>query len=110
MKRKQKIPMVRFCVTLPETLVEYYRHVAEETGLSVSKIILVTLRSKEKNVILLPLLYQETIQEFNRLIADAIARGAVTPELKHQITTLEYLARRADILVDKKGANYYAKT
>ncbi len=102
MKRKQKIPTVRFSVTLPETLLEYYRHVAEDTGLSVSKIILTTLRSKDKNVILLPLLYRQSVDEFNRLITEALAKNDVSPELKKTLENLRIQAETARVLI-KRG-------
>ena len=108
--KKHKIETERICVTMPKVLLEHYRATAEETGMSVSKVILATLRSKGKNVILLPMLYVKYVEKLNAVIASAIAANTVTPELKQQIATLEYLARRADILVEKKGVTYHGKT
>ncbi len=110
MVSKQKVATDRICVTLPQVLLDHYRQLSRETGLSVSKIILITLRKKNDSVILLPVTYVKFVDRFNNLISSALVANTVTPELKQQIATLEYLARRADILVDKKGANYYAKT
>ncbi len=110
MKRKSKIPTARICVTLPKILLAHYRHVAEETGISVSKVIQYTLRSKDKNVIMLPLMYVKYVEKLNAMIESAIAANTVTPELKQAIETLRALARRADILVEKKGTAYHGKT
>ena len=115
MKRKKRIRNVRtrnarICVSLPEVMLENYRCMAEETGMSVSRVIRTELRSKKQNVILLPRLYTDYVKKIDCVIASALAANTVTPELKQAIETLRTLAYRADVLVQKEEITCYGKT
>ncbi len=102
MKRKYKIRMARICVSLPAVMLENYRNMAAESGLSVSRVILTVLRSKDRNVILLPRLYSEYVKKIDRVITEALAKSEVTPELKQVLDNLRRQAEMARVLM-KKG-------
>lgn len=111
MKKKRKIKMQRICISLPVEMLDNFRVKAEACGLSVSRVIFLTIRSKQKNVILLPSVYAESVRDFNRILERALSTNTTTNELKNAIETLRALAQKADILVEKKGEiNYYGKT
>lgn len=102
MKRKYKIRMARICVSLPAVMLENYRNMAAESGLSVSRVILTVLRSKDRNVILLPRLYSEYVKKIDRVITEALAKSEVTPELKQVLDNLRRQAEMVRVLM-KKG-------
>ena len=110
MKTKRKIQTQRICVTLPVEMLANFRMRAETCGLSVSRVIFLTLRSKQKNVILLSSVYAESLNNLNRIIEKALSTSTVTDELKHAIETLRTLAQKTDILVEKEDIKYYGKT
>ena len=100
MKRnKQKLRMERICVSLPAIMLENYRFMAAETGLSVSRVILTVLRSKGQNVILLPRLYTDYANKIHSVVTEAVAKKGVTPELKRMLVNLCEQAETARILV-----------
>lgn len=103
MKRRQKIRMERICVSLPAIMLDNYRNMAAETGLSVSRVILTVLRSKDQNVILLPRLYSEYVKKIDRVITEALAKSEVTPELKQVLDNLQRNAEIAGVLVREGG-------
>lgn len=103
-RKKKKIRMARICVSLPAVMLENYRYMAAETGLSISRVILTVLRSKERNVIMLPRLYTDYAKKIARVITEALAKNEVTPELKHTLENLRKQAELARVLV--KGENW----
>ena len=102
MKNKKRIRMARVCVSLPAVMLDNYRYMAKETGLSVSRVILTVLRSKDQNVILLPRLYCDYVKKIDSVIAEALAKNEVTPELKQVLDNLRRQAEMARVLM-KKG-------
>ena len=99
MKKKKRIPMARICVSLPAVMLENYRNMAAETGLSVSRVILTVLRSKDRNVILLPRLYIDYVNKIHSVATEAVAKKDVTPELKQMLVSLCNQAESARVLV-----------
>lgn len=102
-RKKKKIRMARICVSLPAVMLENYRYMAAETGLSVSRVILTVLRSKDQNVILLPRLYSEYVKKIDRVITEALAKNEVTPALKQALQNLQRNAEIARVLVREGG-------
>ena len=93
-KIRRKIPGKRICITLPAVLLEYYRQAAQETGLSISKIILTVLKANRKQVLLLPRFYMAELKDLDLKIGAALASNTVTPELKASLRSIhEYLDR-----------------
>ena len=99
MKKRQKMATQRICVTLPTEMLENFRMRAEVCGISVSRVIFLTLRSKNRNVLLLPSMYVESVKQMNRLIEKALAENAVTPELTRLLEDVRREAQRAGALV-----------
>lgn len=102
-RKKKKIRMERICVSLPAIMLDNYRNMAAETGLSVSRVILTELRSKDQNVILLPRLYCDYVKKIDSVIAEALAKNEVTPALKQTLQNLQRNAEIARVLVRKGG-------
>ena len=109
MKRRQKIRMERICISFPAVMLENYRYMAAETGLSVSRVILTELRSKDQNVILLPRLYCDYVKKIDSVIAEALAKNEVTPALKQALQSLQRNAEIARVLVKEKERMSYEK-
>ena len=101
-RKKHKIRMERICVSLPAVMLENYRNMAAETGLSVSRVILTVLRSKDRNVLLLPRLYTDYAKKVDRVIAAALAANDVTPELKETLESLRLSEEFARVVVHEK--------
>ncbi|MBR2183229.1 MAG: hypothetical protein IJ858_07390 [Acidaminococcaceae bacterium] len=93
-KIRRKEPGSRICITLPAVLLEFYRQTAQETGLSVSRVILTVLKANRKQVLLLPRFYMAELKVLELKIGAALASNTVTPELKAELLTIsEYLDR-----------------
>ena len=93
-KIRRKEPGSRICITLPAVLLEFYRQTAQETGLSVSKVILTVLKANRKQVLLLPRFYMAELKVLELKVEAALASNAVTPELKGELQSIrDYLER-----------------
>ena len=93
-KIRRKEPGSRICITLPKILLEYFRQAASECGISVSKVILTVIRSRNRNVMLLPIAYRQEIRELNHLLEKALQDHDVNPELRRVAESIErYLER-----------------
>ena len=93
-KTHRKQPGSRICITLPAVLLEFYRQAAQETGLSISRVILTVLKANRKQVLLLPRFYLEELNDLELKIGAALASNTVTPELKAELCSVqEYLER-----------------
>ena len=93
-KTHRKQPGKRICITLPAVLLEHFRQAAQDTGLSVSRVILTVLKANRKQVLLLPRFYLEELKDLELKIGVALASNTVTPELKAGLRSVrEYLER-----------------
>ena len=93
-RKRQKIPGKRICVTLPAVLLEHYRQTASECGMSVSAVIMTVIRSRNRNVTLLPVTYQQEIRQLNRLLERALQMNAVDPELRRVAESIKIYTER----------------
>lgn len=93
-RKRQKIPGARICITMPAVLLEHYRQTASECGISVSKVILTVIRSRNRNVLLLPVTYQQEIRQLNRLLERALQMNAVDPELRRVTESIKTYSER----------------
>lgn len=93
-KTHRKQPGSRICITMPSVLLEYYRQVAQETGLSISKVILTLLKANRRQVLLLPRFYMDELKDLELKIGAALASNTLTPELEAGLRSVrEYLER-----------------
>ena len=92
-KTHRKQPGSRICITLPAVLLEYYRQAAQETGLSISKIILTVLKANRKQVLLLPRFYMAELKDLDLKIGAALASNTVTPELKAELRSVRNILK-----------------
>ncbi len=98
--RKSKLPKrvrspgARICITLPAVLLEHFRQTARECGMSVSKVIMTVIRSRNRNVVLLPVTYRQEIRQLNRLLGKALQGNAVDPELRRVAESIKIYTER----------------
>ena len=96
MKKVRKEPKVRISVALPPEMLHHFRLLSEDTGLSISRLIYLRLRSRNPILIVRNEMLQE-IKFLREMLAD-ILKGAKVSDEKFCI--LEAKVRQISDMVD----------